>query len=82
MSFFGKLRDRLFKSSKKLEEGLDAIVDDGGAIEEAETATNDDAERAAAEARAAEEAQAARDAEAAAEQARQDALEQERLAAE
>ncbi len=30
MSFFGKLRDRLFKSSSKLDEGLDAIVDDGG----------------------------------------------------
>ncbi len=29
MSFFGKLKDRLFKSSSKLEEGLDAIVEDG-----------------------------------------------------
>ena len=29
MAFFGKLRDRLFKSSRKLEEGLDAIVDEG-----------------------------------------------------
>ncbi|MCH2095160.1 MAG: signal recognition particle-docking protein FtsY [Rhodobacteraceae bacterium] len=29
MSLFGKLRDRLFKSSSRLEEGLDAIVDDG-----------------------------------------------------
>lgn len=30
MSFFGKLKDRLFKSSSKLEEGLEAIVADGG----------------------------------------------------
>ncbi|MEX0284223.1 MAG: signal recognition particle-docking protein FtsY [Paracoccaceae bacterium] len=29
MAFFGKLRDRLFKSSSRLEEGLDAIVEDG-----------------------------------------------------
>ncbi|RYH09112.1 signal recognition particle-docking protein FtsY [Tropicimonas sp. IMCC6043] len=31
MAFFSKLKDRLFKSSTKLEEGLDAIVQDGGA---------------------------------------------------
>ncbi len=30
MAFFSKLKDRLFKSSSKLEEGLEAIVDDGG----------------------------------------------------
>ncbi|MFV0358837.1 signal recognition particle-docking protein FtsY [Tropicimonas sp.] len=36
MAFFSKLRDRLFKSSSKLEEGLDAIVSDGGAEEPAE----------------------------------------------
>ncbi|WP_109467824.1 signal recognition particle-docking protein FtsY [Albibacillus kandeliae] len=30
MAFFSKLKDRLFKSSSKLEEGLDAIVGDGG----------------------------------------------------
>ena len=34
MAFFAKLKERLFKSSSKLEEGLDAIVDDGGVIEE------------------------------------------------
>ena len=28
MSFFGKLKSRLFKSSAKLEEGLNAIVDE------------------------------------------------------
>lgn len=33
MSFFGKLKQRLFKSSSKLEEGLDAIVEDGGSAE-------------------------------------------------
>lgn len=30
MAFFTKLKDRLFKSSSKLEEGLDAIIEDGG----------------------------------------------------
>lgn len=30
MAFFSKLKDRLFKSSARLEEGLDAIVEDGG----------------------------------------------------
>ena len=34
MSFFKKLKDKLFKSSSKLEEGLDAIVEDGGVEEE------------------------------------------------
>ncbi|KMK67971.1 signal recognition particle-docking protein FtsY [Puniceibacterium sp. IMCC21224] len=33
MSFFGKLKSKLFKSSSKLEEGLDAIVEDGGSAE-------------------------------------------------
>lgn len=33
MSLFGKLKNRLFKSSSKLDEGLDAIVRDGGAEE-------------------------------------------------
>ena len=33
MAFFGKLRERLFKSSSKLEQGLDAIVEDGGTEE-------------------------------------------------
>ncbi|SHG55639.1 signal recognition particle-docking protein FtsY [Cognatishimia maritima] len=30
MAFLSKLKDRLFKSSSRLEEGLDAIVEDGG----------------------------------------------------
>ncbi|MBO9450045.1 signal recognition particle-docking protein FtsY [Tropicibacter sp. R16_0] len=38
MAFFSKLKDRLFKSSSKLEKGLDAIVEDGG---EEETLTPD-----------------------------------------
>jgi len=37
MAFFKKLKDRLFKSSSKLEEGLDAIVEDGGIEEEVAT---------------------------------------------
>ncbi len=35
MSFFGKLKSKLFKSSSKLDEGLDAIVQDGGSEEPA-----------------------------------------------
>ncbi len=34
MSFFNKLKNRLFKSSSKLEEGLDAIVSEGGEEED------------------------------------------------
>ena len=33
MSFLKKLKDRMFKSSSRLEEGLDAIVNDGGEAE-------------------------------------------------
>jgi fused signal recognition particle receptor len=33
MSFFKKLKDRMFKSSSKLDEGLEAIVADGGMAE-------------------------------------------------
>ncbi|MGX9353865.1 signal recognition particle-docking protein FtsY [Roseobacteraceae bacterium S113] len=32
MSFFKKMKDRLFKSSSKLDEGLEAIVEDGGEV--------------------------------------------------
>ena len=35
MSFFKKLKDRMFKSSSRLDEGLEAIVEDGGTVEEA-----------------------------------------------
>ncbi|AGI67197.1 putative cell division protein [Octadecabacter antarcticus 307] len=34
MAFFKKLKDRMFKSSSKIEEGLDAIVEDGGVEED------------------------------------------------
>lgn len=34
MAFFKKLKDRLFKSSSKIEEGLDAIIEEGGVEEE------------------------------------------------
>ncbi|MDG1471394.1 MAG: signal recognition particle-docking protein FtsY [Ascidiaceihabitans sp.] len=71
MAFFKKLKDRLFKSSSKIDEGLEAIVDDGGVEEiaveqdlaqsEAEDNARLQAEQARAEADAAqiaEEAQA------------------------
>ncbi|SEV99527.1 signal recognition particle-docking protein FtsY [Cognatiyoonia koreensis] len=48
MSFFKKLKDRMFRSSSKIDEGLDAIVNDGGEAEEVTVDT------------AAEEAEAAR----------------------
>ncbi len=32
MAFFKKLKDRLFKSSSKIDEGLEAIVEDGGEV--------------------------------------------------
>ena len=35
MAFFKKLKDRLFKSSSKIDEGLEAIVGEGGAPDEA-----------------------------------------------
>ena len=79
MSFFGKLRDRLFKSSSKLEEGLDAIVDDGGELEEATEALSAE-DQAVSDAKAAELA-----AEQEREAARQEAeriAEEQRLAAE
>jgi len=40
MSFFGKLKNKLFKSSSKLDEGLDAIVQDGGELEDAPEIAN------------------------------------------
>ena len=39
MSFFGKLKDRLFKSSSKLDAGLEAIVEEGGQTEPTEAAS-------------------------------------------
>ena len=38
MSFFGKMKERLFKSSSKIDEGLAAIVDEGEEVAEASPA--------------------------------------------
>ena len=63
MAFFKKLKDKLFKSSSKIDEGLEAIVSDGGQAEPAaiEVPQVDEAaiERAAEAARAAEREEAA-----------------------
>ena len=44
MSFFSKLKSRLTRSSSKLEEGLEAIVEDGGVREEVDAAPETPAE--------------------------------------
>ena len=44
MSFFSKLRNRLTRSSSKLEEGLEAIVEDGGVAEEEEVVAAEEIE--------------------------------------
>jgi len=46
MSFFKKLKERLTRSSSKLEEGLEAIVEDGGVAEEEEVELRPDPEPA------------------------------------
>ncbi|MEP1768555.1 MAG: signal recognition particle-docking protein FtsY [Sulfitobacter sp.] len=77
MAFFKKLKDRMFKSSSKIDEGLEAIVSDGGQVE------TDTAAEEAAQAQAAQEAQHRAEAERAAAQAAADeakALEEARLA--
>jgi fused signal recognition particle receptor len=86
MSFFKKLKDRMFRSSSKIDEGLDAIVADGGAEEIVGDQVVDQAaeqERAAAE--VAEQERVAAEEEKqrleAAEQERQAAAEAERVAA-
>jgi len=92
MAFFKKLKDRLFNSSSKIDEGLEAIVSDGGelesetdaqAAEQAAEAERIQAEQAQAdavdEARRAEEAAAAQQAEVAQAKA---AAEAERVEAE
>lgn len=92
MAFFKKLKDRLFKSSSKIDEGLEAIVSDGGQLEEADAAATEVdsaaqdavllAAQAKAEAIAEAEAEAAVQAEASAEAAAQaQAAEAQRLAA-
>lgn len=86
MSFFKKLKDRMFRSSSKIDEGLDAIVADGGAEEIVDDQVVDQAaeqERTAAE--VAEQKRVAAEEEKqrleAAEQERQAAAEAERVAA-
>jgi len=37
LAFFKKLKSKLFKSSSKIDEGLEAIVEEGGAVDAAET---------------------------------------------
>ncbi|PWE33684.1 signal recognition particle-docking protein FtsY [Maritimibacter sp. 55A14] len=44
MAFFRKLKDRLFKSSSRLEAGLDAIIEEGGEEEPVETPPQPDPE--------------------------------------
>ena len=66
MSFFKKLKNKLFKSSSKIDEGLDAIVNDGGEEDVVEVD-----EQAAIAAQEAEDARLMAEAEAAAENARQ-----------
>ena len=41
MAFFSKLKERLFKSSSKIDEGLDAIVEDGGEVDTGPAETAD-----------------------------------------
>lgn len=80
MSFFKKLKDKLFKSSSKIDEGLDAIVSDGGeedVVEVAEAPSGPSPEEIAAAEEAARLAQKKAEAE---ERARQEALEAERAA--
>ncbi|WP_394196426.1 signal recognition particle-docking protein FtsY [Litoreibacter albidus] len=71
MSFFKKLKTKLFKSSSKLEEGLDAIVEDGGVEEDVnaeapkvEAPVDDAAQREAEQRQAEADAEAQRQAEA------------------
>ena len=61
MAFFKKLKDRLFKSSSKIEEGLDAIIEDGGVEEDIEATEPNVTETGNAAQAEAEAAQAAKD---------------------
>ena len=42
MAFFAKLKERLFRSSSKLDEGLDAIIEDGGSVDGAPDAATEE----------------------------------------
>jgi fused signal recognition particle receptor len=85
MAFFKKLKERMFKSSSKIDEGLEAIVSDGGAEEAVETAEQIAAQaqaKADAAARSKAAALAEADRLAQAEAARLAVLEAERLSRE
>jgi fused signal recognition particle receptor len=61
VAFFKKLKDRMFKSSSKIDEGLEAIVSDGGQAEEAVVETVvDNSEQIAAQKAAEDAAEQAR----------------------
>ncbi len=76
MSFFKKLRSKLFNSSSKLDEGLEAIVEDGGALDEASPPpTPEEAPAPKPEAGAEPDASAAREEQDAAPEAPEDAAE-------
>ncbi|WP_412562334.1 signal recognition particle-docking protein FtsY [Thalassobius sp. MITS945101] len=53
MSFFGKLKQRLMKSSSRIEDGLESIVEDGGEAEEVVKTTPEAAAEPVSESKAA-----------------------------
>ncbi len=85
MAFFKKLKDRLFKSSSKIDEGLEAIVSDGGeeetSLQDAGVAEAEAQARAEEAARAEKDAQAAEQAQLQAQEAARQAQEAERRSA-
>ncbi|MCY4335377.1 MAG: signal recognition particle-docking protein FtsY [Litoreibacter sp.] len=82
MSFFNKLKSKLFKSSSKLDEGLDAIVADGGVEETVDSAAEEAARLAEAQRQQEAQEAAARDASEAQARAEAAAREAKRQAAE
>ena len=70
MAFFKKLKERLFKSSLKIDEGLEAIVSDGGEEESVDLAQQEAVRLAEAEAKLAQEKAARVEAEKTAAEAR------------
>ena len=87
MSFFKKLKNKLFKSSSRLEEGIDAIVEDGGEeeiveLEAPHVPEGPTPEELAAEAKATAEAEEAEKQRLASLEAERSRIEAERLEAE
>jgi len=62
VAFFKKLKDRMFKSASKIDEGLEAIVSDGGQVEEDTAADLQAQQNAEAEQAALDAAKLAQDA--------------------